>query len=335
MFWLIFTICLLLLLIFLIINFFFTRHYILLTGSASSEYVRTFLGDKYQISYEPTTNEYKLNSSTQLIVKCDLNKAAFDLKSFELKYNEIKDGLKQIVCIENLNPRPETLEADLNVLSKVINSKELRNYLFIVFKSSTKPDSDLSEIRSSSANFNVLFNALGLKSQAAINKYIGKQIWTEATFRADRFKGMHLVFKILTISIIVLGCILGLSGVQRQKDKFEFLSVYDKMVDLTYEFLCNKDKKAPFNAPVCEQNFSNTTIESNSAALGPMEIPKVSWTITENLLTISQNVTVSEVVKEYASYNEIDKIVDETKVVTNVTRTTTRNITTTRIKKEI
>jgi hypothetical protein len=92
-----------------------------------------------------------------------------------------------------------------------------------------------------------------LKSQAAINKYIGKQIWTEGTFRADRFKGMHLVFKILTISIIVLGCILGLSGVQRQKDKFDYSYFYDKMVNLTFEY---KEKSLSHNKIIIDMENS-------------------------------------------------------------------------------
>ena len=242
MIWLIFTICLFLLLIFLIKKFFFTRQYILLTGSASSEYVKTFLNDKYKITYEPTTIEYKLNSSTKLIVSCDLNKAAFDLKSFELKYNEIKSGLKQIVCIENLNPRPETLDADLNVLSKVFSSLELRNYLNIVFKSSSQRDLDLSEIRKSSASFNVLFNALGLKYKTEIDKYIAKQIWTEATFKADRFKGMHGFFKILIVALISYGCIFGLLPHLGEMDKFQFLNVYGRVDNLTFEYFYAKEK---------------------------------------------------------------------------------------------
>ena len=327
--WLVLTICfcLFLLLVFLLKKLFFARHYILLTGSASSDYVRTFLNEKYKISYEPASNEYKLNSSTRLIVSCELNRAAFDSKSFELKYNEIKAGLKQIVCIENLNPRPETLEADLNVLGKVVSPQELKKYLHIVFKSSSQNDLDLSEIRKSSENFHVLFAALGLKSKADIDKYIRKRIWTEKSFKNDRFKGTLLFFKIITIALIILGCVFGLPAVQKQANKFEYeySYFYDKMVNITFEYLCSQDKVIQVNVPVCEQNFTNATIESNSAALAPIELPKISRIITENLLTIVENVTNITFVKEYKDRKEIETIVETTRVVKNVTKTINLN----------
>ena len=131
---------------------------VLLIPSVSEHNIALFTKQKYSITYDPTIKEYTRANGQQvkLVIYSNLNRLSFDLNEFKAKCSEIRRNLSEIVLIENLNPRPETLENDLNIISRVFRSHELRSLLRICFTSSSK-SLNLNEIKGDVLNFNVLF----------------------------------------------------------------------------------------------------------------------------------------------------------------------------------
>jgi hypothetical protein len=152
----------------------------LITGSASEENIRLLLKKKFNLdTYNPSTKEYSLSDDCiQIVVNCNLFRHDFSFIDFKNKCNEIKSDLKEIICLENLNPRPETLVDDMNILKKVFASKELKEKMTICFTSSQQKN--LSEVQSYAKNFDFLFNDVLMIQNGSLEKeeYINKNIKT-------------------------------------------------------------------------------------------------------------------------------------------------------------
>jgi GTP-binding protein EngB required for normal cell division len=133
------------------------REVYLITGSASEDNIKLLLKKKFNLeNYNSSTKDYSLSDDfIRVLVDCNLFKQGFSLSEFRSKCNEIKSDLKEIVCFENLNPRPDTLVDDMNILKRVFSSKELRDKMVICFTSNQTIK--LSEVQSYAKNFDFLF----------------------------------------------------------------------------------------------------------------------------------------------------------------------------------
>ena len=109
-------------------------NWVLVTGSADEDSKRIL----FQKLFHADETTIDLNKNGYLISDySNLSSISFDLNTFKLKCEQLKSSLKAIICIENLNPRPETLLNDFKVLVNVFTTEELRNHLhlFITFSS--------------------------------------------------------------------------------------------------------------------------------------------------------------------------------------------------------
>ena len=131
----------------------------MIAGSASEANIKLLLSKKFNFdSYDPKINEYNVTNSIKVVINCGFHKNNFDIDSFKRKYSEIQKDLKEIICLENLNPRPETMLQDMNILRDVFTTSELRNKMIICFTSSS-PIS-LKEIQHAANEFNHLFDSV-------------------------------------------------------------------------------------------------------------------------------------------------------------------------------
>jgi hypothetical protein len=159
----------------------------LIAGSASEENIRLLLKKKFNLdSYNPFISKYDLNNNIRVVVNCNFHKYDFDFNKFENVCNEIKSNLKEIICLENLNPRPETMQQDMNILRDVFTSKELKSLLVICFTSSKQLN--LKEIQKDTKSFNFLFHdVLKIQNDSQKDDYIIKNIKTLDTLRPVSF----------------------------------------------------------------------------------------------------------------------------------------------------
>ena len=176
--------------------------YILLTGSANPNCIENFLKQKYGIRFNTEISEYKLNISTKLIVDFDLNQ---NNQNFATNCNRLRSGLKQIICIENLNPEPDQLNQDITKLVGLFGQNELKSLLNVVFDSSLNGNLNRDEIERFSDHLNELFSLLGIENHDAMIGFISKNIFTTNTFSANRFDTFSKLFKRgLVFSILLL-----------------------------------------------------------------------------------------------------------------------------------
>jgi hypothetical protein len=141
-----------------------------------------------------------------------MNTSSFDLNEFQTTCEYYKKRLNCIICLENLNPRPETLLNDSEKLNSTFKRKELRDKLIISYNSSSN-NMDLKTIRNDSLNFSVLFDNLLIFDQEEKKKYAKNNIFYK---NFDDLKGRimfeyykYLFYKILIFLIYIL-LIIGL-----------------------------------------------------------------------------------------------------------------------------
>lgn len=165
------------------------KRYFIVTGSASENSISQVLKKVFNFKYDPEINEYHSKDSLYdnivdcisrskyiqncvVYVNCNLNRSSFNLIELKQKYRDYKNkNLCGVICIENLNPRPETLENDIKMLYSVFTGTELENLLNIVCTSSSY-DLNVNIIRSEFLKFNVLFSYLGINNEKdAVREY--------------------------------------------------------------------------------------------------------------------------------------------------------------------
>jgi hypothetical protein len=140
----------------------FGKKYILVVsnvGQANEQRLKFLLEEVYRIQgkgYQRNEDEYE---SEKYFFKIYLNTDGEN--KTELK--EIKSNIKAIICLENLNPRSNSLKGNLEELRYVFTSDELREklYVFFTFVSSTKPSS-LEKLREDVLDFNEMYKLIGL-----------------------------------------------------------------------------------------------------------------------------------------------------------------------------
>ena len=92
--------------------------------------------------------------------------------------DRVQNGLKLIICLENLNPRPETLLNDIKILRECFeSSNELKEKIFLIFTFSNRNQSKLAELRSDILNFNAMFQILNVVSDEEKHAFVENKVW--------------------------------------------------------------------------------------------------------------------------------------------------------------
>ena len=147
----------------------------LVTGSASEQSISKLLSKEFKTNFISSKLEYDYSSFAmpkRIYVRCDLNRSRFDKNEFKCFCNKIKPS--KIFLIENLNPRPETLENDMNILAGVFTRNELRDNVNIFF---TGSNANMDSIKSSFLSFNSFFNYLGICNEYEKKRFTETKIF--------------------------------------------------------------------------------------------------------------------------------------------------------------
>jgi len=161
---------------------------IMVTGSTNNQ-TREFLFEHlFQLKYLPSSIFYKTNEFI-IIDQSNLNRLSFDRKKFKSIANNIRFNLHKIICIENLNPRHQTLSKDLDILTSVFGPDELNKKIIFINTFST-PLESLEELRNSFLNLNDFFQVLMI-DQADRSKFVQKSVWILDHANPESLKGVN------------------------------------------------------------------------------------------------------------------------------------------------
>ena len=169
----------------------------LVTGSADDDEdtKKLLFQDLFRIQNFPTSskNDFYLRNHFKIIEYCNLNKLSFDKNDFRRKI-QAETNLKAIICIENLNPRPETLLNDINILKNTFTAADLRNNLYFYFTFSTK-HVDLNEFREAFLEYDMIFEYLNIP-QNKRRAFADERVWLLDKIYYNDLKNSPLIIEI-------------------------------------------------------------------------------------------------------------------------------------------
>ena len=155
--------------------------YILVTGSADEEQKILLFKNIFKIdTYSSLKKEYSMHNGWKIVHNCNLNRMGFNFEEFKIMCSTISNNLKGIICIENFNPRPETLLNDLKVLVNVFSNDTLKRYLllFATFTNNNNNILSLTETRKDISDFRTIFeDYLLINDRFLLNKFLKENIW--------------------------------------------------------------------------------------------------------------------------------------------------------------
>ena len=158
--------------------------YLIVCGSASEDTKRDIFRDLFNLNYKNTQKVYQFQKYE--IIYYDFCLRTFNENDFIDQCNNIREKIQFILCIQNLNPRPETLENDFGVLTRAFSSTELNEKLNIIFTSSD----NLDNVRNSALNYTVIFDPLGITEFQNKCDFVNKKIWLNNTDEINGLKNM-------------------------------------------------------------------------------------------------------------------------------------------------
>jgi hypothetical protein len=150
---------------------------ILISGSADDQVKKELFKVLFQLDYDNLNDkEIEYDNRFKIIEQTDLNRLKFKIEDL---CNRVQNGLKLIICLENLNPRPETLLNDIKILSECFeSSNELKEKIFLIFTFSNRNQlKKLAELRSDILNFNALFQYLNVVSDGEKHVFVDNKVW--------------------------------------------------------------------------------------------------------------------------------------------------------------
>lgn len=153
------------------------KPFYIITGSSNNRYIQSLCRYLFNLEYRTETNQYETDLCS-IYVNCSLYLPDFNRDEFQQICNYNMHKLEKIICLENLNPGPETLGNDIRILSKIFTPNTLRNRLNLVFTSSD-PYIKLAEIRNTALNFVVFYGYLGIQNENGANKrlFVERNVW--------------------------------------------------------------------------------------------------------------------------------------------------------------
>jgi hypothetical protein len=150
---------------------------ILISGSADDQVKKELYKVLFQLDYDNLNDkEIEYDNRFKIIEQTDLNRIKFKIEDL---CDRVQNGLKLIICLENLNPRPETLLNDIKILSECFeSSNELKEKIFLIFTFSNRNQSKkLAELRSDILNFNAMFHFLNVVSDGEKHAFVENKVW--------------------------------------------------------------------------------------------------------------------------------------------------------------
>jgi len=150
---------------------------ILISGSATDQVKKELYKVLFKLDYDDSNEkEIEYDNRFKIIEQTDLNRLKFNKEDL---CNRVQNDLKLIICLENLNPRPETLLNDIKILSECFkSSNELKEKIVFIFTFSNRNQSKkLADLRSDILNFNALFHYLNVASDQEKHVFVEKKVW--------------------------------------------------------------------------------------------------------------------------------------------------------------
>ena len=149
---------------------------ILITGSTNTENLNLILSDFDVKNISNIAEKKYVIEDCTLFIEIDLDRTHFDISTFENKINTFPN-LKAIICLENLNPRPETLVNNIKILGDAFEQKLLKTNLYFCFTSNNKLD--INYVRESALQFNEVFRVIGIQHDKKLkDQFVKDKIYT-------------------------------------------------------------------------------------------------------------------------------------------------------------
>ena len=154
---------------------------ILIAGSTDDDSRKLIYNHLFDLEYNSSERIIKANNFT-IIDYSDFNRSSFKFKQFENNCEQIKKNLRAIICIENLNPRPETMLKDIQILNRVYDSDFLKKHLYFIC-TLQKPKQDycqnksLEKVRNEFLHLTDFFSNLDINGESNVNEFVQKKIW--------------------------------------------------------------------------------------------------------------------------------------------------------------
>ena len=189
------------------------KKYIIVVGSEDEDTKRTIFAELFNLNYETTQGVYQFQDFS-IIEKCDSLESQSEIDNFRVECDNIRANIKYILCIEKLNPRPQTLDIHLEILRGIFSKEELNEKLNIIFTSDNL--NNLKSLRANAVDFNGLYDLLGITEFKDISNFINTKMWLNNQNELNRLKEMLLKkkknhFKFFIIGILVLACGIAVS----------------------------------------------------------------------------------------------------------------------------
>jgi hypothetical protein len=138
------------------------KKYVLIIANAENEEkLRYLLEDVYKIvgNFDINVDEYE-SEDYKFMAYCGIERGNFDQKRFEVNCLAIKSKIIAIICLDNLTPRSNYLNDNLDELMRVFRADELHDLLHVFF-TFTGESVSLNQLREDVKDFSV-FKSIGL-----------------------------------------------------------------------------------------------------------------------------------------------------------------------------
>jgi hypothetical protein len=143
------------------------KKYILVVGNsgiANEQRLQILLNQIYKIEgeYKCDIEEYK-SKKYNFLVYLGMDGSSFNKEHFRNSVYSVKTRIIAIICLENLNPRSNSLKGNLEELRCIFTSDELRKKLYVFFTFGTsRKASSLEKLREDVLDFNEMYELIGL-----------------------------------------------------------------------------------------------------------------------------------------------------------------------------
>ena len=152
--------------------------YIFVTGKVSLQTLNTVFIDIFQAAnfqVKELKFEYNISKNLTVVVDCDLGKLDFNLNEYKAKAFKLKPNLKAIICLDCLNPRPESLFTNVELLRSVFDLNELKSKTYFLFTYSNK-ELTQNRFRDDAMHFNLIYELFHISDNQR-KSFVDNKIW--------------------------------------------------------------------------------------------------------------------------------------------------------------
>jgi hypothetical protein len=199
---------------------------LIIANSGNEEKLKFLLEEVFKIKgkYDLSDIEYE-SDEYKFMVHLGLEKLNFDTNNFNETCRKIKRNLTAIICFDNLTPRSNYLNENLDILRIVFEAEELREKLNVFFTFTGQP-CGLEELRKDVLEFDKMFNTLRIKSEDDKKTFLNERAW---------------IFHDETVQDLAKVKFLKYIGIFKNKILNDIRQPFD-LVHFVFENHCYKDK---------------------------------------------------------------------------------------------